>query len=301
MSKINYLNNRELMKEIHNSKTSFCYYIDDKYSMYDIIVDSIDDIDSKVVKQAIQNRAERLTKDSKYEAKENKNKVVEIVNYEDIVVEDLVFRVMTEEHVPLDESKKATKPDSEKKVKTNFPPFKHYILDSYIKNRLGNFKELTFKEVGRSHWTGGLHNGHFTVDHGRINHKLAVMFMKLSDRYAQRGNWRGYSYVDEMKNHALLQLSAVGLKFNEAKSSNPFSYYTETITNSFTRVLNLEKQGQNIRDDLLMAQNLTPSFSKQNEDNEETRRFDILEIDPEIITSPRRGRRRAPKSGESNV
>ena len=301
MARTNYLNNRELLKEIHNSKVSFCYFIDDKYSMYDIIVDNIEEIDSNAVKQAIQNRAERLTKDSKYEAKENKQKTVEIVLPEDIDVDDLVFRVMSEEHVPFDESKKALKSLVEKKIKTNFPAFKHYIIESYVKNRLGNYKELIFKEVGRSHWEGGLHNGSFTMEKGRINNALAVMFMKLADRYAQRGNWRGYSYVDEMKNHALLQLSAVGLKFNEAKSLNPFSYYTETITNSFTRVLNLEKQGQNIRDELLISHNAVPSFAKQHESNEESKRFDSMEIDPDLITTFRRGRRKAQKPGENNI
>ena len=65
---------------------------------------------------------------------------------------------------------------------------------------------------------------------------------ELVERYAMRGNWRGYTYNDEMQSTALLQLSEVGLKFNEARSQNPFAYYTATITNSFTRVLNLEKR-----------------------------------------------------------
>ena len=64
-----------------------------------------------------------------------------------------------------------------------------------------------------------------------------------------RSNWRGYTYVDEMRSHALLQLSQIGLQFNELKSENPFAYYTAAVTNSFTRVLNLEKRNQNIRDD----------------------------------------------------
>jgi hypothetical protein len=66
-----------------------------------------------------------------------------------------------------------------------------------------------------------------------------------------------------MRSHALLQLSQIGLQFNELKSENPFAYYTAAVTNSFTRVLNLEKRNQNIRDDLLQEAGQTPSWTRQ--------------------------------------
>ena len=62
--------------------------------------------------------------------------------------------------------------------------------------------------------------------------------MKLCERYGTRSNWRGYTYNDEMRSQALLQLTQIGLQFDESKSENPFAYYTAAITNSFTRVLN---------------------------------------------------------------
>ena len=89
------------------------------------------------------------------------------------------------------------------------------------------------------------------------------MYLKLVDRYSQRSNWRGYTYVDEMRGQALLQLAMIGLQFNEAKSDNPFAYYTAAITNSFTRVLNIEKKNQNIRDDILIDSGHLPSYGRQ--------------------------------------
>ena len=77
------------------------------------------------------------------------------------------------------------------------------------------------------------------------------------------GVWRGYTYNDEMRNSAILQLTYVGLRFNEAKSANPFAYYTAAITNSFCRVLNNEKRNQNIRDDILEMNGLNPSWTRQ--------------------------------------
>ena len=62
-----------------------------------------------------------------------------------------------------------------------------------------------------------------------------------------------------------MQLSQIGLQFDESKSDNPFAYYTAAITNSFTRILNIEKKNQAIRDDLLEYNNMMPSFTRQNE------------------------------------
>ncbi len=66
-----------------------------------------------------------------------------------------------------------------------------------------------------------------------------------------------------MRSQALLQLSQIGLQFDESKSQNPFAYYTAAITNSFTRVLNIEKRNQNLRDDILEMNNFNPSYTRQ--------------------------------------
>tara|TARA_B110000259_G_scaffold186893_1_gene239289 strand:- start:1516 stop:1848 length:333 start_codon:yes stop_codon:yes gene_type:complete len=89
------------------------------------------------------------------------------------------------------------------------------------------------------------------------------MWIKLCERYATRGNVRGYTYNDEMKGQAILQLAQIGLQFDESKSNNPFAYYTAAVTNSFVRVINLEKRNQNIRDDILEQNGMDPSYTRQ--------------------------------------
>jgi hypothetical protein len=138
-------------------------------------------------------------------------------------------------------------------VRLNFPPFFHYRLDEEKQPFL----------VGKSHWRGPLASGEFCKEHGKMTNKLAHMFIKLCERYATRSNWRGYTYNEEMRGQALLQLSQIGLQFDESKSQNPFAYYTAAITNSFTRVLNIEKKMQNIRDDILEMNGLNPSWTRQ--------------------------------------
>jgi len=274
----NYLNNKDILKEIHKSKTSYCYFDNPADADYDMILESVTKINKKNIKEARQNRAERLAKlaHEAATADGSKRKLDEFeVKLKDVADTDVVFRVMTWDHIPVDDvkTKKArmaaleidddedpllTDYDEDdlthtKYVKVNFPPFVHYKVDADGNPIL----------VGKSHWRGGLNPGEYSPTHGRMTNKLAHMFMKLCERYATRSNWRGYTYNDEMRSQALLQLSYIGLKFDESKSQNPFAYYTAAVTNSFTRILNVEKRNQNIRDDILEMSGLNPSYTRQ--------------------------------------
>jgi hypothetical protein len=67
-----------------------------------------------------------------------------------------------------------------------------------------------------------------------------------------------------MRGQAILQLTQIGLQFDESKSDNPFAYYTAAVTNSFVRIINIEKRNQNIRDDILEINGMNPSWTRQN-------------------------------------
>jgi hypothetical protein len=279
--KHNYLNNKDILKEIHKSKTTYCSFRDPSDKDYDMILPDIKKINKKNILEARRNRAERLAKLAHEAASVDgvKRKLDEFeIKLKDVPDTDVVFRVMTWDHIPIDTSKKKPKNqkapllfDEEpvlseyddleepaagaptKYMKVNFPPFQHF--------RVTEDGEPFC--VGKSHWRGDLDTGEFSRDHGAMTNKLAHMFLKLCERYAMRSNWRGYTYNDEMRSQALLQLSQIGLQFDESKSQNPFAYYTAAITNSFTRVLNIEKRNQNLRDDILEMNGLTPSYTRQ--------------------------------------
>ena len=152
--------------------------------------------------------------------------------------------------------KKNPKNPADSKIKVNFPAFQHWKYDD--KDNLVC--------VGKSHWEGGMHNGKFNKEGGKPTAKLAMMWMKLCERYATRGNVRGYTYNDEMQGQAILQLTQIGLQFDESKSNNPFAYYTAAVTNSFVRIINIEKRNQNIRDDIMEMNDMMPSFTRQNKE-----------------------------------
>ncbi len=258
--KVKYLNNRDLLAEIHKSKCSYSSFTKLEYSQHDIILSSLDKINIRTIAEAKRARAKRLGIAAFMEARNNgdkKSKLADLTpDYRKIPKQDLVFRIMTFDHIPAAPGRKKTvKNTADAHDKVNFPPFQHWKFDDN--------DELIC--VGKSHWQGGIKTGKFNKDHGRITEELGKMFIKLSERYAQRSNWRGYTYIDEMRGQAILQLSQIGLQFDESKSENPFAYYTAAVTNSFTRVLNLEKKNQNIRDDLLEEAGLTPSLTRQNQ------------------------------------
>jgi hypothetical protein len=96
---------------------------------------------------------------------------------------------------------------------------------------------------------------------GRITDELARMFMMITTRYSLKSNFAGYSFREDMVSFALINLCANGLKFDPAKSNNPFSFYTTAIHNSFLQYLADEKKHRNIRDELLIDSGSSPSHS----------------------------------------
>lgn len=259
MTKVNYLNNKDLLEEIHKSKNTYCSYTDPKYHQYDIILPSVDKINIRTIAEAKRNRAKRIG-DAEYQKRKLAGEKVKQadceVDYKKIKKEELVFRIMTFEHIPANTTrKKNPKSEADSRDKVNFPPFQHWKFDE---------NDILIC-VGKSHWRGDLEKGRFDKDHGQITPTLARMFLKLCERYATRGNVRGYTYNDEMRGQAILQLTQIGLQFDESKSNNPFAYYTAAVTNSFVRVINVEKRNQMIRDDLLEMNGMNPSYTRMGE------------------------------------
>jgi len=259
MRKINYLNNKDILSEIHKSKSNFCSFVDPDYNQYDIILPSTEKVNIRTIAEAKRNKAKRL-QHKDFEARKEQGEKVKLaeceIDYRKIEKDSLIFRIMTYDHIPDEPGrKKNPKTEADHKVKLNFPPFQHY--------KFNENDELIC--VGKSHWVGGMENGYFSQEHGKATNKLALMWMKLCDRYATRGNVRGYTYNDEMKGQAILQLAQIGLQFDESKSQNPFAYYTAAVTNSFVRVINIEKRNQNIRDDILEMNHMNPSYTRQSQ------------------------------------
>lgn len=283
----NYLNNKDLLIEIHKSKNTYCEYDDPMYANFDAIIYDLDvlidddictnyfgnwDITYKEttsIKKEIESKIliEATTVDKwlyslrvKRVDKAKKEDPASTLVIEDVMISDLVFRYMTFNHIPenLDwpEGKIKKKP-ADGFVKINFPPFQHIVLENGMP-----------RCVGLSHYK----NREFCSDHGRITNELGKMYMLLVEKISKKGNWRNYTYIDEMRSSSLVQLSQVGLQFDEGRAQipNPFAFYTTVVSNSFKQVLNSEKKNRKIRDELIEMEGETPSFSRQMEEEYKT-------------------------------
>jgi len=218
MARQKYLNNRDLLRQIHLSKNTYCSFVDDYFKDYDIILPSIDRINIRTIAEAKRNRADRLQKNQFHIAKKAGETVklsdFELLNWKKIPKQDVVFRVHTFDHIPEEPGrKKNPKSVADRHVRLYFPPFAHYSFN--------DDNELIM--VGKSHWEGGMDNGYFKEDRGRMTDELGRMFMKLCERYGSRYNWRGYC-VDE-KTEALTQRGWLGI--NEITDHDTILSYTD--------------------------------------------------------------------------
>lgn len=96
---------------------------------------------------------------------------------------------------------------------------------------------------------------------GKISDRLGKMFLLLASRYANKPRFSGYSYKDEFSAMGVVACCAAVNKFNPEKGQNPFAYFTSVCHNAFFQVLNKERRQQEIRDALLLENNMDPSFS----------------------------------------
>jgi hypothetical protein len=116
----------------------------------------------------------------------------------------------------------------------------------------------------------------------QVSDKLAMMLMTLVSRIGAQGKFRSYSFVDDMKSEALLQLVRSNnvtpcrtdtrpnilkfdVSFSERKGTkpNPFSYATQIVMNVFRRHIRLEANVTSLKDDILEGARLTPSAKRQ--------------------------------------
>ena len=134
MKRVKYLNNRDLLLQIHASKNTYCSYVTPEDAQYDLIVPELKKINASAVAQARKAKAKRLTQEAWETAKESGLKKIKLVDYtvspRKIEKTALIFRVMMFDHVPLDEErKKNPKTTADHHSKVNFPPFQHYKFD----------------------------------------------------------------------------------------------------------------------------------------------------------------------------
>jgi hypothetical protein len=275
----NYLNNHDLLNAITKVKLTYCEILDSRYQFFDLVVEDLSQVTHQALLQARIDKAHEMVFRKRKALRAeglNKEAAAYDLDPESLSLDDIVIRVMTMSHIPDDVEKLyGRNKRGTCKANTNFEPFKQYVLvnDQFV-------------EVVRSHWRGDFTTGEFCPDRGRVSNELARMYMLLVDNIAKRPNWRYYTYLDEMRCQALLSLTKYGLKFNEAKSKNPFAFYTTVVNNAFLMILNDEKKSQVIRDDLLEMAGQSSSMTRQiQHEYEQMLKRESLDVPDDLTTT----------------
>ena len=111
------------------------------------------------------------------------------------------------------------------------------------------------------------------VNAGVATERLGEIFILHVDHYASSSNFKGYTYLDEMKSQARLFLLKYSTNFKpdwyieNGKKPNAFAYCTTIIHNAFLQVMQKEKKHSALKDKLI---------KNQERINHELERFSIL-------------------------
>lgn len=109
-----------------------------------------------------------------------------------------------------------------------------------------------------------------SFEQGKMTNELGKMFLCLVENVGKKGNYSGYSYLDEMKGVAIITLCKGWNKFN-MMYDNPFAYYTTFVNNAFNHVLKIEKRERDKKNAIMVDLGLNPANSFSDEDYETAR------------------------------
>jgi len=79
---------------------------------------------------------------------------------------------------------------------------------------------------------------------------LAKKFITMTDKIGNGHRYAEYSYLEDMKAHAVLQLMKSWTKFNPDKCDNANAYFTTVIHCAFSYYLNKENREWRIKTEL---------------------------------------------------
>lgn len=100
-----------------------------------------------------------------------------------------------------------------------------------------------------------------------VTEYIGTCFLKIATHLSYRPNFIGYSYREEMVSDGIENCLMYCSNFDPAKSSNPFSYFTQIIYYAFLRRIQKEKKQQYIKFRCFEAANHRQSFVNWARDN----------------------------------
>ena len=102
----------------------------------------------------------------------------------------------------------------------------------------------------------------------RITNYLGECILKIANHLSYRPNFINYTYREEMISDGIENCLQYIDRFDPAKSSNPFAYFTQIIYYAFVRRITKEKKQQMIKEKLLKHSNIEERIALQAHEDE---------------------------------
>jgi len=85
---------------------------------------------------------------------------------------------------------------------------------------------------------------------GKISNELGDMFVKIAKNLANKPNFIGYTWKEEMIGEAVLTCIKYSKNFDPDKSNNPFGYISRFCYNAFVEYIKKQKKHSSIKETL---------------------------------------------------
>ena len=112
----------------------------------------------------------------------------------------------------------------------------------------------------------------------QISNYLGECILKIANHLSYRPNFINYTYREEMISDGIENCLQYIDRFDPAKSSNPFAYFTQIIYYAFVRRITKEKKQQMIKEKLLKESNIESRIAVQAHDSESDYQQQFVEM-----------------------
>ena len=131
-----------------------------------------------------------------------------------------------------------------------------------------------------------------------VSKYIGECFIKIATHLSYKSNFINYTIKDDMISDGIENCLTAVVKFDPAKSSNPFAYYTQVIYFAFIRRIQKEKKQQivkyklidNMDIDSLISQEQDGEFGPQFLDYLK-RQMDNIDIEKRVMNIPKKAKK----------
>jgi DNA-directed RNA polymerase specialized sigma subunit len=131
-----------------------------------------------------------------------------------------------------------------------------------------------------------------------VSKYIGECFIKIATHLSYKSNFINYTFKDDMISDGIENCLTAVAKFDPAKSSNPFAYYTQVIYFAFIRRIQKEKKQQatkyklmeNMDIDALISQEQDGEFGSQFLDYLK-RQMDTVDIEKRVMNIPKKAKK----------